>query len=406
MAGLGLGFGGALAPLGLPAVGGATNVAYHGELSDTVGAALVQIVGLATPLSDTFRASYLIDAVRAQPADASDVINMSPSLGFVWGVLMLEQLRIQFGQATNHHFQLSLAQGVGVDDAQVVAFPSVIAEGVGIALAETIQTAILVAEQLNIVPVVAPMFKLGQSVSETISIADALARFLGGDVVETIGMAPVLAGVASMPDTISETVSVVESATPVLILRVTAAETIGIDDAQALQMLFKPTIAEGIELAAAYLSPGAGVATWVMNTRTGAVTEYSNYAFNSFAQLGHKYIGASSAGLYELVGNDDDGTSIVAKIKSGFAQWAGSRFTMFKGIYLGVRGEGNFVLRLITGDGKTYDYAVATRDQRTTKVHLGKGLRARYFAFELISTGQDFDLDTIEFVPLVADRRV
>jgi hypothetical protein len=37
---------------------------------------------------------------------------------------------------------------------------------------------------------------------------------------------------------------------------------------------------------------------------------------------------------------------------------------------------------------------------------MGKGQRARYFAFELISAGQDFDLDTIEFVPIVVQRRV
>jgi hypothetical protein len=136
------------------------------------------------------------------------------------------------------------------------------------------------------------------------------------------------------------------------------------------------------------------------------VTEYSNYQFNSFAAMGSKYLGANENGLYELNGDDDDGEDIIAQIKSGFAQWAGARFTLFKGIYLGVRGEGDFVLRLTTGDGSTYNYGVSTRNMRSTKVHLGKGLRARYFAFELISTGQDFDLESIEFVPLIADRRV
>jgi hypothetical protein len=43
---------------------------------------------------------------------------------------------------------------------------------------------------------------------------------------------------------------------------------------------------------------------------------------------------------------------------------------------------------------------------RSTKFHMGKGQRSRYFAFELISAGQDFDLDTLEFVPLVVQRRV
>jgi hypothetical protein len=49
---------------------------------------------------------------------------------------------------------------------------------------------------------------------------------------------------------------------------------------------------------------------------------------------------------------------------------------------------------------------VSTRSMRSTKVHMGKGQRARYFSFELISTGGDFDLDTLEFVPIVVQRRV
>jgi hypothetical protein len=42
----------------------------------------------------------------------------------------------------------------------------------------------------------------------------------------------------------------------------------------------------------------------------------------------------------------------------------------------------------------------------TTRVQVGKGLRARYYAFELETVdGQDFDLESIEFVPLVVQRR-
>ena len=61
---------------------------------------------------------------------------------------------------------------------------------------------------------------------------------------------------------------------------------------------------------------------------------------------------------------------------------------------------------MFNGDGKTYTYQTVVQDMQSTKVRLGKGLRARYFAFELISTGPDFDLDTVEFLPLVAQRRV
>jgi hypothetical protein len=71
-----------------------------------------------------------------------------------------------------------------------------------------------------------------------------------------------------------------------------------------------------------------------------------------------------------------------------------------------VAGAGDYVLRVLTRDGKTYNYRVTAADGRSVKINMGKGLRSRYFAFELVSTGQDFDLDTLEFIPLVADRRV
>jgi hypothetical protein len=171
-------------------------------------------------------------------------------------------------------------------------------------------------------------------------------------------------------------------------------------------MVFNAELSDTIEVAGAYLGPNGSVTTWAMNTRSGAVTEYQNYAFNSFARVGNKYLGATDDGLYELLGDDDDGTDIIATIRSGFAQWSGTHLGSFKAAYLAVAGAGAYVLRVITRDGKTYNYQVSAQDGRTVKVNMGKGLRSRYFAFELVTAGQDFDLDTLEFIPLVADRRV
>ena len=190
-----------------------------------------------------------------------------------------------------------------------------------------------------------------------------------------------------------------------LLLRVTASDELEIGHTDALKMLFKPTLADAFEIVSAYLDP-EGLTTWAVNLSHGGVTEYTNYNFNSFATMGSKYIAADADGLYELVGDDDDGDDIVARLKSGLLQFGRSNYSSFKGIYLGVRGGGDFVLRLVTGDGRSYTYSVEARTMETTKVNVGKGLRARYFSFELISTGQDFDLDSIEFIPLVAKRRV
>lgn len=87
-------------------------------------------------------------------------------------------------------------------------------------------------------------------------------------------------------------------------------------------------------------------------------------------------------------------------------QFGSVQLSRLKAAYLGMRGAGEYVLRIETGDGSIYDYGVSARDMRTTKVHMGKGQQARYFAFELLGSGADFDLDSIEFVPLVKQRRV
>ena len=69
-------------------------------------------------------------------------------------------------------------------------------------------------------------------------------------------------------------------------------------------------------------------------------------------------------------------------------------------------GEDQAILKLETKDGATYTYQIDTRDGRSSKVHMGKGQRSRYFAWELTTVGQDFDLDTLEFGPVRVDRRV
>jgi hypothetical protein len=42
----------------------------------------------------------------------------------------------------------------------------------------------------------------------------------------------------------------------------------------------------------------------------------------------------------------------------------------------------------------------------TTKVKIGKGINTTYMAWELITEGQDFDFDSIEFIPMTRERRV
>lgn len=378
---------------------------FYGALSETISSIDAVTPSQIIDLVDMIGVNNFTDIIYRQIAELVDTISLTPLMSALDGVVLTEVLGLAPSLLPNQIAQVTAADVVTIIDLLIPGIPASISETVGLAVAENIQHAITIIEELDLLEAMSAQAIYQMAYADTLRLADSLANFFGVDVSETLNLAPDWAGSLLINQSLTDTIGVGEAATANLILRVSAEDSLGLDESHLIQAIYRGDIAEQVEISAAYLSPGGGFTTWAMNTRTGAMTEYDNYEFNSFAKLGDTYVGASSSGLYELVGDDDDGTDIIARIKSGFAQWAGTRFTILKGVYLGVRGEGEFVLRVITGDDKTYNYTVAAKDMKSTRVRMGKGIRSRYVRFELISTGQDFDLESVEFIPLMAERR-
>lgn len=322
------------------------------------------------------------------------------------GITLRQTVGMADAMFPNQKLGTSLLDGASVAGQLIAAWAMSLTDTAEMDDAPSALIGLVLAEQLGIIhtQTVAAIYQL--SAAERVRVVDSLGRFFGGDLSDGMLLDPVLRGVLSARPALSDTVGLTDALAPRLLLRVATHDAVDIDFSQALQMFFSPVVVEGVELSAGYVSPSGAVTTWAMNTSTAAVTEYSNYAFNSFAQRENICVGASDNGLYELVGDSDDGADIVATIKSGFMQFAGAKFGLLKRIYMAQRGTGDYLLKVLTGDDKEYIYSVSPGSMTTARVHLGKGLRARYFAFELVSTGQDFDLESLEFVPLPAQRRV
>lgn len=355
---------------------------------------------------DVVRAFDILRFVRRPSVFADDSIGVAEALLSQLSLRIADQIRVSEQLQSRAYLRVSLAEEGRLADRVRIATPKIVADAVSITDVMTVVRSIQVTERLRVLDVLAPIAKMGLSFSDRVRMTDAVLRFFAAEANETIGLSAVLAAVKGIPQTISETVGIQDSTARKFLLKMTAAETIRLDDIEALKLMFRPTLMDGIQIDAAYVAPDGGIVTWAVNTITGGVTEYTNFNFNSFARSGNKYLGASSEGLFELNGDDDEGDPIIATMRSGLAQLGGSRFTAFKSAYIGMRGGGDVFLKLVTGDGTETTYKVKTEDMATTKVNLGKGLRARYFAFELTTTGQDFDLDSIEFIPLIANRRV
>lgn len=159
--------------------------------------------------------------------------------------------------------------------------------------------------------------------------------------------------------------------------------------------------------------PGT-LTSFVINTRTNAVTQYGNFTFNSAFSINRKYVIANDEGLFELNGNTDEGNvNVIANIEGGYFNANGNKFAGLKGVYLKVKGQGGnstpkWLLTLKTGDENEYVYqAPSNPGLMTSKFRMGKGLHASEIAWGIRNAdGQDFDWDNIEFVPMMSGRRV
>lgn len=132
--------------------------------------------------------------------------------------------------------------------------------------------------------------------------------------------------------------------------------------------------------------------TIVMNTLSGAVTEYDNFAFQSVTPT-HA---GSVNGLYRFGGDTDDGAHIIATIITGKKLIADSRKKYLDMAYLSIKGSGTGTFK-VYGEATSYDYPVLVRESGESRAKPGRGIRENYLAFGYVnSDGTDFELDRME----------
>jgi len=375
---------------------------------DIIGMSAAPLFGHEYPVvtTDTISLEATLYEARGFAVTLAEALGVSFALVVDYGILLEERLRLLDTMLPNQIIHPTLADTVALTSALVAALPVTLTDALGLSSTLDVKWLVELLENIGLAGTLSGAALYHLTVTDTINLLDSLVQFIDGTLVDGIGLAPSLTVKLTAYATLAESLGVSSTLVPQFLLSALVEDTVALDDIDVVQMLFSPTLVDGIQLTAGYLEPSGSLTAWVMNARNRAVTEYTNYEFNSFAQMGDRYIGVSESGLYELLGDDDDGTSIAARIKSGYMQFGGTRLSRLSAAYIAARGDNSFVLKIITGDGVTYTYAATTRSMRSSKVHMGKGQRARYFAFELTSTGPDFDIDTLEFVPVLVNRRV
>lgn len=122
----------------------------------------------------------------------------------------------------------------------------------------------------------------------------------------------------------------------------------------------------------------------LMNMKNFALTEYTNYNYNSIGFFNGKMVGVKADGVYELTGDTDDGSNIEWSFKTGKLDIDDGVVKKTRYVWLSYKPSGD--LQLIVDDGEhEYEYDVESYKQidNGVRVKLGKGIRNRYLQFEL-----------------------
>jgi len=143
--------------------------------------------------------------------------------------------------------------------------------------------------------------------------------------------------------------------------------------------------------------------TIVMNTLSGAVSEYDNYDFQSITPTR----AGSAVGLYDLTSTDglDIDQPVVANILTGKTLFGGSQKKFLDMAYVSIKGDGTGTF-VVKGEFTSYDYPVLVRPSGESRAKPGRGIRENYLAFGYSNTdGSDFRLDRIEVAVGQANTR-
>ena len=201
------------------------------------------------------------------------------------------------------------------------------------------------------------------------------------------------------------------------VLTITVLETaeMAVDDTIELTAQYFASMLDHVEVLAFIKTPAELAQGWVMNTEGAMpISEYDNFVFNSMAYGPDEMLGCTDQGIYTLDGADDAGTAIDAGVTSMMLDFDTSKLKRMSTAYMGYTSDGQLLLKVRSVDQGEYaewwyeaHSTVVADSPRQNRVKIGKGLRSRYWVFELVNIdGSDFELDKVELYPIVLQRRI
>ncbi len=147
----------------------------------------------------------------------------------------------------------------------------------------------------------------------------------------------------------------------------------------------------------------------VMNLSNHAMTEYSNYNFNSLAHFNGVFVGANENGIYVLDGDDDLDQSVESHVRTGVHDLGSSGVTFSpREACLAYRSDGDIELEVEEDEDDSYSYTFnqVTGTASDMNIPLGKGFTGRFYTLDLKNvSGSRFDIESLRVTGLASSKR-
>lgn len=252
------------------------------------------------------------------------------------------------------------------------------------------------------------------AVAEALTLGELAWALQLGQLTDTMLLADNGAGLARFMASVLDQLRLSDAATPDYTLTVVLADDVVLSTTPNGHVDLVAAIREAVGLCMTLSFDNGDYVAWSVNTSTKGATTYTNYPFNSFAQVGGTWYAAAADGLHRLGGPDDDGEAIKARVRLGLSSLGTRLLKRMADAFIGYTSDGTLLLRVITSDERTGEkvaavYKLAERPalaKRENRFRIGRGLKSVDWDFELENMdGADFALDQIQFAPLVLSRR-
>lgn len=232
--------------------------------------------------------------------------------------------------------------------------------------------------------------------AETAILADRLVDHPYDVVTETAILGDALSGFAHAVSLVSETALVADALFGGSIVYALFSEAAVLSDSISSHTTAQDLVNDGAIVSDLLLGDGRGIA-WTANLDTMAMSRYSNFRFNSLAEVDGFPLALGDDGAYLLTGDDDAGTSIDWSVRGDLTdaidtdQGPRSAPNMRRPLYLyaGYQGQMTVVVGETSGGAEAeYRYDAPTNAATMgARTPLGHGIRSRYLRLSFENKG-------------------